>query len=64
VAAIAAACTEFDPGDRPTFRRVVQELDAMLPEVIREAEADEQGGGEGGGGIAGFFAGMFGGGER
>ena len=33
VAAIAAACTEFDPGDRPTFRRVVQELDAMLPEV-------------------------------
>jgi len=61
VSAVAVACASFEPKERPTFERVVDSLDAMLPEVIGEAERRERGDAGATQGLAGMFQGMFGG---
>ena len=61
VSAVAVACASFEPKERPTFERVVDSLDAMLPEVIGEAERRERGDAGATQGLAGMFRGMFGG---
>ena len=61
VAAVAVACASFEPKERPTFERVVDSLDAMLPEVIAEAERNERGDAGASQGLAGMFRGIFGG---
>ena len=64
LAAVVVSCFSHDPGERPTFGRVVDSFDAMLPDIIAEQERREGGGGGEGGettGLASIFKGMFGG---
>ena len=55
LAAIVQACFEHDPAERPTFARIVDSMDAMLPEILEEIERGSEGGG-----LAAVFKNMFG----
>lgn len=62
LAAVVVACFSHNPGERPTFGRIVDSFEAMLPEIIAEQERREgEGEGEAGGGLAAVFKGIFGG---
>jgi hypothetical protein len=60
LAAVVVSCFSHAPGERPTFGRVVDSLDAMLPEIVQDLQRGE-GGGEEAGSLAAVFKGMFGG---
>ena len=58
IAAVAQECVARDPSSRPSFAKIVDAFDAMLPEVLAALEKGSKD--ASGGGISAMFKGLFG----
>ena len=58
IAAVAQECVARDPTSRPSFAKIVDAFDAMLPEVLAALEKGSKD--ASGGGISAMFKGLFG----